>query len=251
MPYSPATTIPPDTRGSLAAGSGVPIGPDVDAHTDRLNEMAGAGLLVGSDIDTTTAPKRSAPTPVAGTAAKASPRDHQHPRGFWTPDDHGLVTWTYDPAHVSGTATVGSAGQVQITRVHIDQATTVTNVILCVGVAGATLTTGQCFAALYNSSGALLAQTADQASAWTSTGVKTMALAAPQAVAAGDYYIAFWYNGTTSPAFYRQGNSAAINVGMSAAAPRFGVANTGITTTAPGSLASVTTANNAWWAALS
>lgn len=202
-------------------------------------------------LDAATAPKRLGTVAAAGTSTAASPADHVHPRGWWTGTDLGYVAWAYDPAMTSGQANPGAAGRLELTRVHVDQAATVTNIEMVVSSVGVTLTAGQCFAALYTAAGALLAQTGDQATAWTSLGVKTMALSSAQSVAAGDYYVAFWYQGTTAPQFSRQGNTAAINGKLAAPNLRYATANTGTTTTAPGTLGTQTSANNAWWVALS
>jgi hypothetical protein len=223
-------------------------------HTQHHNDVGAtlADLITGRVLlDTTNAPKRLSPTPVIGSASGASPSDHQHPRAFWTPSDQGLVSYTYDPATVSGNATLASAGVLYLSRLHVDVAATVTNILASIATAGATLTAGQCGAALYNASGALLSATADQASAWGSTGLKTMALAVAQNLPAGDYYVGLWFNGTTSPAFYRQGTGAHINAGLAATASRFGTANTGVTTAAPNTLGTIAAATNAWWIGLS
>jgi hypothetical protein len=60
----------------------------------------------------------------------------------------------------------------------IPVATTIISALLFLDTAGSALTSGQqCFAALYSSSGTLLSVTADQSTAWVSTGLRTMALA--------------------------------------------------------------------------
>jgi hypothetical protein len=129
---------------------------------------------------------------------------------------------------------------------NIPVAITTTNVLLWVAVAGS----GQNCAALYSGSGALLAKTNDQTTSWQSTGLQTMPLSAAQALTARSYYIAFWANGTTLPAFRAGIGSASVNAGLTGNAARFASANTGITTTAPSSLGTISADGHSWWAAL-
>jgi hypothetical protein len=133
----------------------------------------------------------------------------------------------------------------------------VTNINLHVVTAGATLTANQCLAALYTDAGVLLSATGNQATAWQSTGMKVCALSAAQAVTPGQWYrAAFYANGTTLPTFARGSSVGAVgsdlvNYGLSAPTLRFSTADTGRTTTMPGTLGSQTAAPIAWWAGLS
>jgi hypothetical protein len=168
--------------------------------------------------------------------------------------DFGFAAWAYDPAP-AGTNTVFTGGVIQLVRVPIRASRSITNIILSVGTAGATLTAGSCWAGLYDSSGNRLGQTADQATAWTTTGTKTMAITGgPLTLAEGMYWIAFVATGTTIPAMLRASGvgGASINVGLSAANTRFGTFGTAQTTLpatiTPGSIGQ---SNNAYWAALS
>ena len=71
-------------------------------------------------------------------------------------------------------------------KVPIPVGQTITNVIVGINVAGSGLAGNQNFLALYSSAKALLSATADQTTSWGSvTGPVTVALATPQAVAAG------------------------------------------------------------------
>jgi hypothetical protein len=208
--------------------------------------------LQASDVDSSSLPARSGAVASAGTAALASPSDHVHPRAWWAPEDHGYLTWTYEPLMCASSGNLPTAGTLQLARVHLSVATTVSNVILFVQTAGSGLTAGGCFAGLYTSGGSLIAGTADQSPAWASTGTKVMALASAQALAAGDYYVGFYATGTTAPAFSRA--SAAftiINTGLSTAASRWVTGATGLTTALPASAGTLSTTSNSWWAALS
>lgn len=171
----------------------------------------------------------------------------------WAPADHGMDAWAYDPVLVS-TQTVSVAGTLYAQRLKRRSATSVTNVILHVGTAGSSLTAGQCFAALYTGAGVLVAVTADQSGSWNSTGVKTMALVGgPYALAAGDYYVAYFSNGTTPPSFGRvstTGGSGGANTGLTAPNLRACSADTGLTTAMPSTMGAQTVSAIVGWAAI-
>lgn len=172
----------------------------------------------------------------------------------WGPADHGYLTWAYDVAYSSGTAVaLATAGTIYTIRLHNPVARNVTNIVTYLSAAGSSLTSGQCFASLFRAdTGALLGTTADQTTAWGTTGLKTMAISGgPVAAPAGDLIVGMWFNGTTGPAPFRTNGVALINAGLAAAASRWGTADTSRTTTAPSTLATIAAANTAYWAALS
>jgi hypothetical protein len=192
----------------------------------------------------------------AGVSTKAPAADHVHADPNWTAADQGLIAWNYDmPATASGgTAALATAGTMYVMAVPLRAAASVTNILTEMVAGGSVLTSGQCFAALYQgAAGALLGVTADQSTPWASTGVKTMAIVGgPVAAAAGILYVALWFNGTTGPAPFKTGSSSStVNITLAAASSRFGTANTSITTTAPGTLGTISAASNGYWVALS
>lgn len=174
------------------------------------------------------------------------------------PTDQELITWTFDPVQATANSVVPTAGTVYICRVHCPAVFTATNVILYTITAGGTLTSGQCFAGLYTGAGVLVASTADVSSGANSfamSGSYTFALAGgPYASQpAGDYYVAFMFNGTTGPALARATNSATnlVNMGLTSPNYRFASANTGITTALPSNLSAQTATAFAWFAGIS
>jgi hypothetical protein len=171
----------------------------------------------------------------------------------WRPADHGYLSWTSDPGQTTGTALMATAGTLYLMRIHVPAACLVTNIVGWISTAGATLTTNQCWAVLYTAAGAKLSQTADQAAAWVSTGVKVMALGAAQQLTAGDYYIGHVFNGTTGPTWTRATPGAAgfANVNLSAPNFRSATADTALTTTAPATFGTQTSFSQGWWSALS
>lgn len=176
----------------------------------------------------------------------------------WQPSDMGLLGWAYDlPAAASGGSTaLATAGTMYTVGIPLRFAVPVTNILTVLTVNGGTLTTGQCFAALYaGAGGALIGQSADQAVAWGAGATKLVAMplaSGPFTAGPGIVIATFWFNGTTGPTFYKTTSSAVTaNVGLAAAASRYGTANTGITTTAPGTLGTISAASNGYWAGLS
>lgn len=160
------------------------------------------------------------------------------------PSDHGLIGWTCDPALLSQT-TVMTSGRLVGARIYVPVATTITNILLLISTAGSTLTAGQSFAGLYTDAGVLLSGSADQSTAFASTGTKTIALNTPQAVATGWYRAAAFSVGTTPPTLRGSSSSAVGNVGF--ATPRFFLADTGLTTALPSPIGTQASANSNWF----
>lgn len=117
----------------------------------------------------------------------------------WTPSDHGLIAWSFNPALCSAGGTQMSAGFIYLVEVILRQAATITKSNIVIGTAGATLTSNQNFVGLYDSSGNRQALSADMSTTWNSVGNKTVNYGASYAAAAGRYYVALLFNGTTSP----------------------------------------------------
>jgi hypothetical protein len=184
----------------------------------------------------------------AGTAAPV-------PGNAFGPADQNLLSWSYDPVQAVNSG-APAAGVLQLIRVPLRYPATVHNLIAHVAAARAGLTSGRNLAGLYSPTGQLLAQTADQTTEWSATGVQTMALTSPYSAPAGTYYIGLLANGTTPPAFARStglaGAGGLINVGLPAGAGRFGAFGSALTAL-PSSFAvsSVSAASVAYWAALS
>ena len=172
--------------------------------------------------------------------------------GEWVPADFGYKAWAFDPIHANTTTYVGNGGTLYLIGVKIPHATTISTVHLWVSVAGSSLTTDQCFAGLYQG-GNRLASTATQHTAWATTGLKSMNLASAQSVTAGLAYVAFYYNGTDS---LRIGGAAIEssnfnNNGGLASNFRHAIADTGLTTGLPATLATQTGWVASGWAAVS
>lgn len=173
-------------------------------------------------------------------------------RSDFGPADHGWKAWNYDILYAVAGSTGPTAGRIEVVKIRLPAPAPITNVLLYANTGGSGLTAGQCFAALHTAAGAKIAQTADQATAWATAGLKTMALSGgPYSRAAGDYYVVFWFNGTTSPAWIRINAGVGINANLSASNFRWATADTGITTTGPSSLGTQSAQGNPWWVGLS
>lgn len=170
--------------------------------------------------------------------------------GVITPADHGLIAWSRDPAS-AGASTIPTAGLLQLVEVKVPQACTITKLAVYIASAGVTLTNG--FLALYDSSLNLLGVTATRATAWQSVGADIVALVTPAAVAAGTYYVGFWWTGTTGPGFARQqaGSANLVNFNVPAGGLiRYGTSTSGLTTTAPNPAAALTRGSADFFAAV-
>ena len=171
--------------------------------------------------------------------------------GEFVPADHGLTAWSYDPALAANSSIMPTAGLVQTVRIKLNAATTITNLYLFCTTAGVTLTAGQCLAGIYQN-GTLLGTTVDQSTAWTTAGVKTMALTTPVVVSGTDLIIGFFYNGVTAPTFSRSaGTTALINANIAATASRFATADAARTTSLATTLATLAGTSLSYWAAIS
>ncbi|MFZ3592316.1 hypothetical protein [Streptomyces sp. BH104] len=149
-----------------------------------------------------------------------------------TPAKHNLITWTQDPRTLRSTGDATTAGVVYLSKIDIaNRATVVSNILVGVVTAGATLTAGQNLIGLYDASGTRLAVSTDQTTAWATVGLKTAAIT-PQTLAVGSYYVAILSNGTTRPSFATgagHGQDGLTNVGLTTATAAFLTSGTGQT----------------------
>lgn len=131
----------------------------------------------------------------------------RNPSGIWTPSDAGLLLSTFEPERASSTFQP-AAGFIYLFWVKVPSTVRLTNLLIQVTTAGATLTSGQCLLGLYDAAGNLRAATATQHTAWQTTGLKTAALTAQGSYTLDTpgrnglfYRIAVLANGTTRPVF--------------------------------------------------
>lgn len=136
----------------------------------------------------------------------------------------GFKAVPYDPAVASATFGLTS-GTVFMTRVDLSAPGTLNGIVFAIATAGASLTAGQNLVGLYNAAGTRVAVSADQTTAFGSTGLIQAAFTAPYAAAAGPYYLAVLSVGTTPITVYRSVSAGAaaglLNFGLTAATARF------------------------------
>lgn len=193
-------------------------------------------------------------TDPAGNYTDVKARLNDYDTLGWTAAQLGFLDWNYDVQYIQAGTALSANGTVYVAKLWTPVALSITNLHVQVITAGATLTASQNLAALYDGSKALVGTTADQSTAWTSVGTKTMALTGgPYAIPANSfYYVAYFANGTTRPSFGRLGsNLGGMNGLLSSANSRFASSSTGRTTSMPATLGAFTATNLAYWVAVS
>jgi hypothetical protein len=226
----------------------------VDAKGDLLAGTADntvARLAVGSNGQVLTADSTQTAGVRWGTPAATS-------YVYDTPSAHSLIEWNYDPLQTTQSASAAAtltSGTVHLAKLVAQTGGTITTISVNVITAGASLTSGQCFAGIYNSSGTRLAVTADQSAVWNTADIYQMSLTSSTAITAGQtYYVALLAVGTTPPKFAQGPSSAkAANVGLTGASLRFATNGTSQTSLPSTRTMSSNTATSAvtFWCALS
>lgn len=154
------------------------------------------------------------------------------------PVGHGGLAWTNDPAHSSANA-IPAVGKYSATKFRAAASGTCNNVVLSITTAGSGITTG--LIAIYDLAGNKLgAESANQTTAWQSTGEKVVALGAGvQLVAGMEYVFVLLQAGTTGATFSGSLGSSRPNQGITASSSnprRQGISNAGSNTTMPSTL---------------
>lgn len=170
-----------------------------------------------------------------------------------TAADSGYKSWAYDPA-LATNATAPTSGTLYLTRLQFRVDEALTKIIYgCVSIAGISLTSGQCFAGLYDSTGQRVGTTADLSGGFSASGELAFSLTGTVNVTPGFYWAALLLVGSTIPTMARsQGQVSNLGSGQLAASTRrFGTAGTSLTAL-PGSFTPSTTAaviTQNYWAA--
>lgn len=241
-------TLVPGDVGAEAAGTSV--------------LLAGTQTVAGSKTFSSVPSSSAAPTADTHLARKSYV--DALGGGEWRASDFGLLTWAFDPACGHSAPLYPGAGPIRVTAVYLRSAASVTKVVWHFGGYAGGLTTGS-WAALYSSTGARVAQTADLSTAAAepaevhNTGGATVSvpLTAAYSAPAGLYYVAwrFQYNTGTGDGpmmlVAESSFSAPPNVFGLNNVRRFGSYTTGAAT-APASitLGSMENGSNRFWSAL-
>ncbi|MGA5820797.1 beta strand repeat-containing protein [Kitasatospora sp. NPDC094028] len=243
------------TAGTLGVGTNLTV---TGTSTLTGTVTASGAINVGTNLSVTGTSTLTGGVTASGNltvAGSASVAGITFPAGVYYPSDHGLAAWTYDPTGAVNT-TLTTSGTLYLARVPIRFATTLTKAYLSIATAAAGVTANQNFVGLYDSGGSLRASTAAGSidAGIASPGLLTATFSASYSAPAGMYWIAFVNNATTPTTLGRSSSFLATpNAGLAAAAYRFAVNGTGLTslpaTITPGnnSLSGMTTL----WAAVS
>lgn len=151
-------------------------------------------------------------------------------QGDFRASEHGFLYWNYD-VNIAAQTSVLTSGTAYMSKVNVRSAITATNLNYIVSTAGTTLTSGQNFVGLYDSSGNRIAVSADLTTDWGSSGYKTTPFVTPASLSAGAYYAAWLTVGATGITVARASamNSSALNAGLVAATARYTTGGTGFT----------------------
>jgi hypothetical protein len=189
-------------------------------------------LLASLTLDTTATDIQQNGVQSAGGTGKVPDAGHVHPAsGIPRPADTGVIAWTADPFVCSTNAQALVAGKLMLAAFWVRKTATISTIGINVPTAGATLTASENWAGVYNSSGTLMGQTADQSTAWAGTSTQSMAITSPFSAPGGMYWVALLFNGTTPPTL--RGSAGAVGfvqLGQAAAASRVGVYGSAQTT---------------------
>lgn len=151
--------------------------------------------------------------------------------GTFAAPDHGYQAWAFDPALSSGANVSASTGAVYVVKIPTPTSITVTSMSLYFQSTG-TLTAGQSFAGLYDSTGTRLVVSADQSTAWSgsSGGVVNTALS-PTTITGPWVWASILMVGSPIPPMrgLTVSTGALLSAGLSAANSRFARVSTGAT----------------------
>lgn len=198
--------------------------------TDKQITLANL-LSLGTQVDSTAADIKDPGTQAAGTSSLAARADHVHAAPAVQPSDVQVLAWTSDPAMLNSSTAALAAGKLYLSAFFVRRSITISSMAVAIATAPTSLTSGQNFGGIYNSSGTQMGATADQTAAWGGgVGVYDMAITTPFTATAGMYWAALLSNGTTPPNF-RGINSpiSLIQLGQSAAQSRAGIFSSGLT----------------------
>lgn len=170
----------------------------------------------------------------------------------------GFKAWTTDPNTTNATLILTTTNEIAV-KVPTPNTILVSNISVFVSTAGSSLTSGQNLATLYRADGTLLSSTADQTTAWASSGGALMPLTTPQTLqgSPGGYcWVGLLSNGTT-PVTLRAGSGQAALVNITGTGTASGAAmwsaliGTGRTAPATFTPSSLATTSISYWIGLS
>lgn len=142
--------------------------------------------------------------------------------GPLTNADYNFQAYNFNLREIAPTGMQAVSETIYFSRIHVTRPITVFSMFVGIASAGVGLTAGQSLAGIYDASGNLLAETADQSAAWTTAGPYGMPIAETY-LNVGTYWLAVMSNGTTPPWFAAsQAGAAALNFLLSGSNLAFG-----------------------------
>ena len=138
-------------------------------------------------------------TPVNNAFTSQDARISNVEAGGFTPDQHGMLAWNFDPA-MAPANDILTSGEVRMIKMpSFSKAVTINSIALFVAAVAVTPVAGQNFAGIYNAAGTRLAQTADLSTPYTVAGFSLQPLTAPLAMPANTpFWVAFLSNAATN-----------------------------------------------------
>jgi hypothetical protein len=188
----------------------------------------------------------------AGITGMGADAGHVHPATGWTPADHGLAAWSYDPILIAANG-APTSGTIYLLGLKVRRPLTVSNIYFVLGsTAAAGVTAGQNFVGLYSST-TRLAQVATDASFGGGADTLVTCGITAQALTPGNYWVAFLMTATTMPTLGNMwaaiNSTSAYNLGLTAANYRSASGGTA-QTALPASTPTLTIAGKGYWTAI-
>lgn len=226
------------------------------AVTLQYKASSAIWYVIGTDpalpLDTTAADIAAPGNQSAGATLMAADAGHVHPATGWTPGDHGLAAWTYDPMLIAAAA-APAAGTIYMLGLKVRQPVTVSNIYFVLGgTQAATVTAGENFAGLYSSATRLAQVSIDSSFGGTADALVTCAIT-PQALTPGQYWVAFLMNATTMPTLANMWGSlnsqTSYNLGLTSANYRSATGGTAATAL-PATTPTLAITGKSYWTAI-
>jgi hypothetical protein len=211
---------------------------NADVPFANMTEYVRTAATAIAVIDATATDIAADGVQAAGSVGKAADAGHVHPENVpWIAADSAYLAVSM-PIELASSGSAATSGTVYMNRIQVRETITVTNVVVFINGAGSGLTASECFAGLYAGQTAggytaleLIAATAEQHTAWATTGPVPAALTGgPYVLPPGFYWVAVLSNGTTNPSFARTGSfgaAAVLNAGTGSSSYRSATAGTG------------------------
>lgn len=212
------------------------VGVDGSADTSSLDYKVTQVQSVAAGAAATASAAQTTANNALAAAASAAPSQSTV---------YGLKAMNFDPGMWQGGGPVAASGQLALARIALPAGTYTNTYVIDYGGAGASIT--QAWSAIYDASGNLVAQSnANQNTGWNTGTIKGFPFNAV-ALATGIYYIGVWWVATTVPSLMRASNNSLFVNLLVPTNPRWALANAGLTTTAPASLAARSATANTFW----